>query len=643
MTLPSFENARWYALVGALAAVLTLLAALQYQSGRRVNDATTEQMLTHLEGALVNLRQGLESELTPLCRELQQNETRSQGTALPDYGRRFERWRRAAAHPGLVTAVYVWQPANSQSPDLFQLDFQRNEFGPAEWPAGFTQLHQRLQDGAPRMDGPGGHSPGQHGRPESESLREPELSHGSPPPRGAGLMRPSHDAPPPPDWMVDENTLVLLHPAREEGETAPARGRHSGVAWILVALNVDVLRSHIIPELAQRYFGAQNQLPYQIAVILKSKDRDKLVAIYSSDSGFAAQSEVAPDARLNLFGPPMPIVRRAGTSIQRFTVGVQLAGEGQRSPDPDPEPFRIEPVHYPSQDQGWEIIAKHREGSVEAAVSSLYHRNLVFNFAVLLVLAATAGMIVVNSRRARRLAQLQMDFVASVSHELRTPLTGIISAAQNIVDGVVGDKNRMAHYGTAIVGQAQQLTELIEQILLFSATEKDRFRYHFQSVRIEDLIEASLSHTSALIRSAGVTVEAQIQQDLPPLRVDVKAFSQCLQNLITNAVKYGGEQRWVGIKVTQVSRNHGKEIRIAVEDKGIGIGSDDLEHVFEPFYRSPVATAAQIHGSGLGLPLAKTIAEAMGGRLTVESIPDKGSTFTVHLPTGITREGKNRL
>jgi signal transduction histidine kinase len=253
------------------------------------------------------------------------------------------------------------------------------------------------------------------------------------------------------------------------------------------------------------------------------------------------------------------------------------------------------------------------------------------------------GMVIVTSRRARRLAQLQMDFVASVSHELRTPLTGIVSAAQNIADGVVDDKRRVALYGTAILGQAQQLAQLVEQILLFSATAKGRYRYHLQPASVDDLIDASLSSTSTLIRSAGAVVERQIQPNLPPVIVDFKAFSQCLQNLIANAVKYGGEQRWLGIGAfLQESREHGREIGIAIADRGIGIEPDDLKHVFEPFYRSPAATAVQIHGSGLGLPLVKTITEAMGGRLTVDTAPRKGSTFTVHLPLENHREGNGQ-
>jgi signal transduction histidine kinase len=137
-------------------------------------------------------------------------------------------------------------------------------------------------------------------------------------------------------------------------------------------------------------------------------------------------------------------------------------------------------------------------------------------------------------------------------------------------------------------------------------------------------------------------VELEIQPGLPPVIVDFKGLAQCLQNLITNSVKYGGESRWIGIRASIADDSDRKEIRITVEDKGIGIGREDLKRIFEPFYRSSAATSAQIHGSGLGLPLAKTIAEAMGGRVTVVSVSQKGSAFTVHLPLKSDRETRNR-
>jgi signal transduction histidine kinase len=100
-------------------------------------------------------------------------------------------------------------------------------------------------------------------------------------------------------------------------------------------------------------------------------------------------------------------------------------------------------------------------------------------------------------------------------------------------------------------------------------------------------------------------------------------------------VKYGGTNQKIAIRALAGNGEEGEgEVRISVEDHGIGIDSAELEQIFEPFYRSPVVTAAQIHGTGLGLPLARSIAEAMGGRISVVSKVGVGSRFTVHLPAG---------
>jgi signal transduction histidine kinase len=150
---------------------------------------------------------------------------------------------------------------------------------------------------------------------------------------------------------------------------------------------------------------------------------------------------------------------------------------------------------------------------------------------------------------------------------------------------------------------------------------------------VGEIIDAALTNTGGPIRTAEFTVEQEIEPNLPPVVGDLAALAQCLQNLITNALKYGGEQRWFGIRarLNEGATGSGK-IEISVIDRGMGIEAADLPHIFEPFYRSSSVTAAQIHGTGLGLPLAKSIAEAMQGQLTVASFPGKGSTFTLHLP-----------
>ena len=235
---------------------------------------------------------------------------------------------------------------------------------------------------------------------------------------------------------------------------------------------------------------------------------------------------------------------------------------------------------------------------------------------------------------ALKLAKLQMDFVASVSHELRTPLAVISASAQNIADGVVQEKDQLTRYGNVIRNHTRQLTELVNQILLFASTREGRTHYVMRPMSIEQLVESVMHNTREVVREAGFTVDLLIEPDLPPILGDISALSQCLQNLVGNAIKYGGKSGRISLRAFLHKSDVplSDEVRIAVEDHGIGIDTSDLPHIFDPFYRSPAVAAAQIHGTGLGLPLAKNIAEAMGGKITVVTKLGVGSVFTLHLP-----------
>ena len=237
-------------------------------------------------------------------------------------------------------------------------------------------------------------------------------------------------------------------------------------------------------------------------------------------------------------------------------------------------------------------------------------------------------------------AKLQMDFVASISHELRTPLAVIRSASENIADGVVEGKEQLARYGSVIRNQSRQITEMVNEILLFASTRNEKNRYTLRALQVSEVIDMAIENTAELVREAGFVVEQRVEPDLPSILGDLSALSTCLQNLIGNAIKYSGQNRWISIRaLLDETRNPDhREILISVEDRGVGIDKSELVRIFEPFYRIPVVSAAQIHGTGLGLPLAKSIAEAMNGRLTVESKLGVGSTFTLHLPIAKQRQ-----
>src|SRR5579864_7766458 len=274
-----------------------------------------------------------------------------------------------------------------------------------------------------------------------------------------------------------------------------------------------------------------------------------------------------------------------------------------------------------------------------ANVAALATRTVTRLVTVLLVTVLIAGIFVWVLQKDKmastmRMARMQMDFAASVSHELRTPLAVLCSAVDNIADGVVTGKEQLAKYGTVIRKQSNQINGLISQVLLFAATQDGRGRYVMRPIRVSEIIDSALSGTSELVRKAGFVLEQHITPSLPTVLGDATALSQCLQNLITNALKYGEKARWIAIDAiceeTKDRRN--REVRISVYDRGKGIDRSELPRIFEPFYRSPSVVAEQIHGAGLGLPIAKSLAEAMGGRLSVASEIGVGIKFRLAPP-----------
>ncbi|HTT19623.1 MAG TPA: ATP-binding protein [Candidatus Sulfotelmatobacter sp.] len=272
-----------------------------------------------------------------------------------------------------------------------------------------------------------------------------------------------------------------------------------------------------------------------------------------------------------------------------------------------------------------------------ANVAALANKTVIRLVTVLGVTVLVAGVFVWVLQKDKmastmQMAKMQMDFAASVSHELRTPLAVLCSAVDNIADGVVSGKEQLAKYGAVIRSQSRQINGLVNQVILFVSTQDSKGFYTLQPLAVSQIVEAAVMGTTELIRKAGFTLEQHVSPNLPKIMGDLSALSQCLQNLITNALKYGDQGRWIAIRASEEGSKDHREIRISVQDRGKGIDRAELHHIFEPFYRAKAAVAGQIHGTGLGLPIAKSLAEAMGGRISVTSEVGVGSTFTLHLP-----------
>ena len=246
---------------------------------------------------------------------------------------------------------------------------------------------------------------------------------------------------------------------------------------------------------------------------------------------------------------------------------------------------------------------------------------------MLALTAASAVMLLLSTRRARSLAQAQMEFVAGVTHELRTPLAVIGATSQNLAEGVAASGDQVRRYGRTIHDQGWRLTQMIEQILRFAGISSGRFEIHPQPVQVPILIDEAIADSQPELTAAGCVPTLDIETGLAEVNADAPAMVHCLKNLMNNAAKHG-----CGAPLTVRASQEEGRVRISVEDGGPGIDPVDLPHIFKPFYRGRRAISEQIEGSGLGLSLVKKIVEAHGGTIEVSSKGGRGAQFTLKLP-----------
>ena len=261
------------------------------------------------------------------------------------------------------------------------------------------------------------------------------------------------------------------------------------------------------------------------------------------------------------------------------------------------------------------------------------HWNFKLNMtlSVLMTVALLSGIILAlrAAQRQMRLSQMKTDFVSNVSHELRTPLASIRVFGEFLKMGRVTEEEKIREYGEYIETESTRLTQLVNNILDFSRIESGRKTYDFDETNPIDLIHSTLKTFDVQLKQRGFHVNVkEPSSPLPAVFVDAEAIAQALINLLDNAVKYSGEAHEIEIALSHENRF----VRISVRDHGIGLSREDQQKVFEKFYRVCTGLVHESRGSGLGLSLVKHIVEAHRGRITVESEPGRGSTFTIHLP-----------
>jgi two-component system, OmpR family, sensor histidine kinase SenX3 len=605
-----------FVVVVCLLAVLVTLAVLQYRWSGQISEAEQQRMRTSLRAAVAQFRDEFTRELHQQCRGLQIDPSTLRNRDWQQFARSCDDALNSTT-PHIADKVYLWIRSEEGGQQLLLLDRTAKAFNAVPWPSSIESVRQRYAEAfsaEPPM------------RPEDRRFGWTMVSD------LPLLLSPLDDFPAPqrlpgpaPEWSP------LPRSSRGPAPRPDFRG------YIVVELNRSSIAGTILPELARRFFSGPDGFVYQVAVTTGPGD-----ILYKSDAVLAPELFKSPDARtgiFNVFRQPPP---------GEIGPGPEVASRGEpegyfplQGPAFSPAPgfpgenrARGVPVMLRAEEgSDWQLLVRHRHGSLEAVVAGARRRNLAIGFGVLVLLAASTVLIVASAHRAQRLAELQIDFVAGVSHELKTPLAVICSAGDNLAESAVANSvAQVREYGELIRDHGQRLNRIIDQILQFAAVRNGRTPYELKPACIGDIVEETLSRMLVTIKGAGFEIEKSLTPDLPIVRADAGALAQCIQNLIDNAIKYSGESRWLAVRTSVAPAKSGTEVLISVDDHGNGIDSADLPHLFDPFYRGQKVRSEQIHGTGLGLSVTQKAVAAMGGRITVQSAQGKGSSFTIHLP-----------
>jgi len=229
----------------------------------------------------------------------------------------------------------------------------------------------------------------------------------------------------------------------------------------------------------------------------------------------------------------------------------------------------------------------------------------------------------------RNLEATRREFLANVSHEFRTPLAIINGFLETLLDGAMEDREMARKSLLAMHKNSRRLALLIDDLLTISRIEDRAKLVEFHAADLRELLGHVLEHLEPNIAARGAIIEVDWASDACLAEADGRRIEQVYSNLLENALRYG-EVEHLLIRIT--ARRKGTDLCISFSDNGPGIPLGDQPHIFERFYRVHKDRSRDAGGTGLGLSIVKSVVEAHGGRVTVESLPGKGATFHVSLP-----------
>jgi two-component system, OmpR family, phosphate regulon sensor histidine kinase PhoR len=229
----------------------------------------------------------------------------------------------------------------------------------------------------------------------------------------------------------------------------------------------------------------------------------------------------------------------------------------------------------------------------------------------------------------KKLSEIKNDFINNMTHEFKTPISTVSLACEALQDNEI-KKNRdfMNNYIRIIQDENNRLRRQVDKVLQMATIDKKEYKLKMVDINIHDVIEKAISHINLQVEKRGGRIEKRLIADNYQIISDEIHLTNIIYNLLDNANKYSSQQPLINVE----TEDHHQGILIRIRDRGIGMSKDELNKIFEKFYRVPTGNLHDVKGFGLGLAYVKTMLTALGGQVKVQSTPGLGSTFEIILP-----------